>query len=122
MGEYSLNSHGSAGSDDDFDYNSFTDWFVHQCDLSSVGSIVWNFDSFYSAWGPVNHPRIGNSIVKWKNIWAQPSDSSAFHCASCSPPQPQPGRPFNSIVMATTTPVVTTAATCHDDGSFCCMV
>mmetsp|Transcript_899 Transcript_899/g.2562 ORF Transcript_899/g.2562 Transcript_899/m.2562 type:complete len:637 (-) Transcript_899:66-1976(-) len=70
VSEYALNSHGSGKEDDDaFDYNSLANWFVHQFNQIAIGSIIWNFDSYYSAWGPVCADQVGQSVVEWKKIF-----------------------------------------------------
>jgi len=66
--EYALNSHGSGQEDDMFDYNSFADWYVHQLSQVGIGSMIWNFDSYWPAWGPVAYGRAGNSEMDWKGI------------------------------------------------------
>jgi aryl-phospho-beta-D-glucosidase BglC (GH1 family) len=69
--ESAMNSHGSGGSDDNFDYHGFAQWFVQQGDSKGAGSIVWNFDSYWAAWGPVNQQQVGNSFVDWSSIFAK---------------------------------------------------
>jgi len=67
--EYALNSHGNGNKDDHFDYHSLTDWFIHQFEQFAKGSMVWNFDSFYPAWGPVAKAQVGSGKpVDWKAI------------------------------------------------------
>jgi len=67
--EYALNSHGDGKKDDHFDYNSLTDWFIHQFEQFAMGSMVWNFDSFYPAWGPVAEAQVGSGKpVDWEKI------------------------------------------------------
>lgn len=67
--EYALNSHGDGSISDHFDYNGFTDWFIHQIDQFAIGSMVWNFDSIYPAWGPVAEAQIGSGKpVEWHRI------------------------------------------------------
>jgi len=67
--EYALNSHGDGTKDDHFDYNSLTDWFIHQFEQFAMGSMIWNFDSVYPAWGPVAEAQVGSGKpVDWKAI------------------------------------------------------
>mmetsp|Transcript_45655 Transcript_45655/g.141117 ORF Transcript_45655/g.141117 Transcript_45655/m.141117 type:complete len:582 (-) Transcript_45655:51-1796(-) len=68
VSEYALNSHGPGGPDDHFDYNAFTDWSVSQFNQFGIGSMVWNFDSYWVAWGPVKNNHVGRSVVDWKTI------------------------------------------------------
>jgi len=68
--EYAFNSHGSGGDDDPFDYNGLAEYFVHRFDDVGKGSMVWNFDSYWSAWGPVDHAdKVGQKSIDWKNIF-----------------------------------------------------
>lgn len=83
--EYAFNSHGSGGDDDPFDYNGLADYFVHRFDDVGKGSFVWNFDSFYSAWGPVDHAdKVGQRPIHWKTI---------FHTSPGPAPTPAPPGP-----------------------------
>lgn len=67
--EYGLNSHGSGGPDDSFDYPGLVTWFIKQFDTHTRGSFIFNFDAFYSTWGPVNQVRIGKSLVDWNKVF-----------------------------------------------------
>ena len=63
--EWTLGGHGGANSSDHFPYADFTRWLVRQFDRLG-GSMIWNFDSYFSAWGPVdNEPSSG---IPWKSI------------------------------------------------------
>jgi len=66
--EYALNSHGSGQGDDMFDYNSFADWYAHQLSQMGIGSMIWNFDSYWPAWGSVAYGKVGNSYLDWQAI------------------------------------------------------
>jgi len=67
--EYALHSHRDGKKDDHFDYNSLTDWFIHQFEQFAMGSMVWNFDSFFPAWGPVAEAQVGSGKpVEWQEI------------------------------------------------------
>merc|ERR1719210_319115 len=66
--EYALNSHGSGQKDDLFDYNYFLNWYVHQLTQLGLGSMIWNFDSYWKAWGAVASNQVGNSYVDWKAV------------------------------------------------------
>jgi len=66
--EYALNSHGSGQDGDMFDYNTFADWYVHQLSQVGIGSMIWNFDSYWSAWGSIASNTVGNSQMNWPAI------------------------------------------------------
>jgi len=66
--EYALNSHGSGQDDDQFDYNAFANWYVHQISQVAMGSMIWNYDSYWTAWGSVASQQVGNSQMDWKAI------------------------------------------------------
>jgi len=74
--EYALNSHGSGQDGDMFDYNSFADWYVHQLSQVGIGSMIWNFDSYWSAWGSIASNTVGNSQMTWPAINAMFGDAS----------------------------------------------
>lgn len=66
--EYALSNHGDGGSSDYFPYGDMARWLVDEFDQLG-GSIVWNFDSYYSAWGPVDKAdHVGSGSVPWKEI------------------------------------------------------
>jgi len=73
--EYALNSHGSGQDGDMFDYNSFADWYVHQLSQVGIGSMIWNFDSYWSAWGSIASNTVGNSQMNWPAINAMFDDA-----------------------------------------------
>jgi len=92
--EYALNSHGSGQNDDMFDYNSFADWYVHQLSQVGIGSMIWNFDSYWPAWGSVAYNMVGNSQIDWQNInvmfgsvSTKVNNSGATGCAPVDPNQ-----------------------------------
>jgi len=91
--EWALNNHGGGGSDDYFDYNGMASWCVGQFESKGIGSFVWNFDSYYSSWGPVNSPQIGNSFIDWKNIFPKPSPTPMPTPLPVPIPSPTPSVP-----------------------------
>jgi len=68
VSEYGLNSHGSGSDDDYFDYNALVSWFTTVFDSVGVGSMIWNYDSYWRAWGPVAQTSVGHSTIDWKSI------------------------------------------------------
>jgi len=69
VSEYALNSHGSGDKQkDEFDYHGLINWFVQEFDKRGFGAIVWNYDSYWSAWGPVGADQVGKSVIDWASI------------------------------------------------------
>jgi len=69
VSEYALNSHGNGKGDDSFNYGALTHWFVHQFNQHGLGSMIWNYDSWYEAWGPgKHHQQIGTNPIPWEDI------------------------------------------------------
>jgi hypothetical protein len=88
--EYAFNSHGSGGDDDSFDYNGLAEYFVHRFDDVGKGSFIWNYDSYYRAWGPVDHAdRVGQKPINWKTIFE--TSPGPAPPSPPSPPAPSSG-------------------------------
>merc|ERR1712070_82351 len=95
--EYAFNSHGSGGDDDYFDYNGLAQYFVHRSDEVGRGSMVWNFDSYWSAWGPVDHAeQVGHSRIDWNNIFATAPAPPPLPPTPPSPPPSPPPAPSST--------------------------
>jgi len=110
--EYAFNSHGSGGDDDYFDYNGLAQYFVHHSDEVGRGSMVWNFDSYWSAWGPVDHAtKVGHSQIDWKNIFA----------TAPPPPVPPTPAPTPQPSPPTTTPAPAPTPSCPGGSLDACM-
>jgi len=85
--EYYLCNHGDGSSSDPFPYGDMTRWLVDAFD-EFAGSMVWNFDSYYSAWGPVDQAdHVGNGVIPWNDIFSgstpsvpTPSPSPSGRC------------------------------------------
>mmetsp|Transcript_28874 Transcript_28874/g.65264 ORF Transcript_28874/g.65264 Transcript_28874/m.65264 type:complete len:758 (+) Transcript_28874:64-2337(+) len=71
VSEWALNSHGNGDGGDSFDYNTFADWNVHNFNQMSLGSMIWNYDSRWSAWGSIATNKVGQSFVDWGKINAR---------------------------------------------------
>jgi len=67
--EWAMQNHGTATPADPFDFNSFAHFMVHQMNEYSIGSAVWNYDSFMRRWGPVAEVNLGTHPVDWKDIF-----------------------------------------------------
>lgn len=66
--EYYLNNHGDAGPSDHFPYGDMTRWLVETFDQFG-GSIIWNFDSYFAAYGAVDKAEhVGSGSIPWKDI------------------------------------------------------
>lgn len=68
VSEFSLNSHGNGGKNDWFDYNALAAWSVQEFERYGLGWMVWNYDSFWAAWGSVAKQQVGHFLVDWKKI------------------------------------------------------
>jgi len=102
--EYALNSHGSGQDDDMFDYNSFADWYVHQLSQVGVGSMIWNFDSYWPAWGSVAYSMVGNSQVDWQTINQMFGSVSKVNSSVCNRPSNESVGPNDAHQHNSTTP------------------
>jgi len=68
VSEWALNSHGNGDGGDAFDYNAFAEWNVDNFNQVSMGSMIWNYDSRWSAWGSIASQKVGQSFINWHKI------------------------------------------------------
>jgi len=69
VSEWALNSHGSGRVGDKFDYHAFAHWAVNQYNQLGLGSMIWNFDSYWAAWGSVaTTSKVGMVDMDWPKI------------------------------------------------------
>lgn len=95
VSEYALSGHDSACGASGFDYNSFLNWFVNQCNQHGIGSMLWNFDGRSGFWGPVEHNNIDGRAISWQWIFPKTPRATVVTTQhhSLTWPKYQPMRP-----------------------------
>jgi len=89
VSEWALNSHGNGDGGDSFDYNAYAEWNIYNFNQLSMGSMIWNYDSRWGAWGAIASQKVGQSFVNWRKINAPSIQHSAKQFDNLAVPDQQ---------------------------------